>query len=390
VGFEPPPDRAPRRPDVPSPATRTLLLACCWLSAACAAGGPDRPDPDALVQSPVERLWQVGGVEDTTLVFETLTRNDVVADAHDRLFVIDRTGGRIAVLDSTGAVVDTWGAPGPGPGEFLFPLTLAVAPDGALHVFDAEKSRLVVFTPEGRFREEDVAATGRPFRFRFRADSTIVGTTPPRTGGGVRLLTDSAGAWQTLDSVPSGTTGMIESVCSVIGYTVEPVFHPVLAWDARGDTIVSATGEFAITLRTPRWPPRIISRETTRRPTDRALAARELGPGRSIQFRGRRPCTIPTEMLLEVAHVAPRMPAYTDLTLGTQGHLWATRDVLSDEPTVADLFHLDSGFVRTVTLGSARPVLFLRSGIMISIEHDADDVPRIVAYRVPPSVFAPR
>lgn len=370
---------------------RTLLLLLGGaIAVACADRGADRPDPDALVQSPLERLWQVGGVDDTTLVFETLTRNDVVADARDRLFVIDRTGGRIAVLDSTGAVVDTWGAPGPGPGEFLFPLTLAVAPDGALHVFDAEKSRLVVFTPEGRFREEYVAESGRPFRFRFRADSSIVGSTPPRTGGGMRLLADSAGAWQVLDSIPAGKTGMIESVCRVIGYTVEPVFHPVLAWDARGDTAVSSTGEFAITLRTPGAPPRVLARDTTRRPTDRALAERELGAGRSIQFRGQKPCTIPTEMLLEVAQVAPRMPAYTDLTLDTRGHLWATRDVLSDEPTVADLFHFDSGFVRTVTLGTARPVLFLRHGTMISIERDEDDVPLIVAYRVPQSVLAPR
>jgi hypothetical protein len=357
---------------------------------ACADAGPDRPDPDALVQSPVERLWQVGGVDDTTFLFETLTRNDVVADGNDRLFVIDRTGGRIAVLDSTGTVVDSWGAPGPGPGEFLFPLTLAVAPDGAVHVLDSQKSRLVAFTPDGRFREEYVVRSGRPFRFRFRSDSSVVGSTPPGRGGAMRLLADSAGAWQTLDSIPSATTGMIESVCSIIGYPVEPVFHPVLSWDARGDTIVSSAGEFTLALRTPGAPPRIISRDTTRRPTDRALAARELGPGRTIQLRGRKPCTIPTDMLLEVARIEPRMPAYTDLTLGTRGHVWATRDVLSDEPAVADVFHLDSGFVRTVTLASARPVLFLRNGIMISIERDADDVPSIVAYRVPPSVLAPR
>lgn len=367
---------------------RALLLFGSCLLFACADTGSRRVDPDASVQSPLERLWQVGGVDDTTLVFETLSRNDIVADASDRLFVIDRTGGRIAVLDSTGTVVGTWGAPGPGPGEFVFPLTLAVAPDGVVHVRDAEKGRLVVFTPEGRFREEYVAPSGQPFRFRFRSDLSVVGSTPPRADGAMRLLADSAGTWRTLDSIPSAATGLIESVCNIIGFSVEPVFHPALAWDSRGDTIVSSVGEFAIALRTPGAPPRAIVRDTIRRPTDRALAARELGPGRTIQLRGRKPCTVPAEKLLEVAPIAPRMPAYTDLTLGTHGYLWATRDVLSDEPTVADVFHLDTGFVRTVTLASARPVLFLRGGIMISIERDADDVPRIVAYRVPSSVLA--
>lgn len=183
---------------------------------------------------------------------------------------------------------------------------------------------------------------------------------------------------------------MIESVCNVIGYSVEPVFQPVLAWDARGDTIVSSTGEFTIVVRTPRAAPRALSRDTLRRPTDRALAARELGPGRSIQLQGRKPCTIPTDRLLEVAHIEPRMPAYTDLTLDARGYVWATRDVLSDEPTVADVFHLDSGFIRTVTLGTARPVLFLRNGTMIGIERDEDDVPTIVAYRVPASALEPQ
>jgi hypothetical protein len=87
-------------------------------------------------------------------------------------------------------------------------------------------------------------------------------------------------------------------------------------------------------------------------------------------------------MLLDVAHIAPFMPAYTDLTLGTNRQLWATRDGLSDEPAMADLFHLDSGYLSTVALGTAQPQAFLRSGLLLSIERDADDVPMIVAYRV--------
>lgn len=362
---------------------RTLLAVGAAGLAACGGDGATRVDPDASVETPIQRLWQVGGVEDTLLVFESLSRNDLVVDARDRLVVIDRSGGRLAVLDSTGRVVETWGRPGPGPGEFLFPLTLAVAPDGAVHTFDAEKGRLVVYSADGAFVREDVATPGRPFRFRFQSDTSVVGTTTPQRGGAARLLAGRDGAWQTLDSIPSARTGLIESVCNVIGYPVEPVFQPSLGWDARGDTIVSSVGEFAITVRTPGNGPRVLARDTTRRPTDRALAARELGPGRQIQFRGRKPCTIPTDQLLEVAQIEPRMPAYTDLTLDTQGQVWATRDVLSDEPTVADVFHLDSGFVTTLPLATARPVLFLRSGIMISIERDADDVPTIVAYRVP-------
>ncbi len=361
-----------------------LRLVLAGMMFACSDGGTRRTDPDSLVQSPLERLWQVGGVDDTTFVFETLTRNDLAVDSRNRLYVIDRSAGRVAVLDSTGQLVATRGVPGPGPGELLFPLTVALAPDDALHVFDAQKGRIVVYAAEGEFREEYVPPAGHPFRFRFRRDASVVGNTAPRRGGAMQLLAGRAEPWQTLDSVPGGPTGLIESVCDIIGHPVEPVFQAQLAWDARGDTIVSSVGEFAITVRTPAAEIRTLARDTIRRATDRALAARELGDGRSIQVRGRKPCTVPTAMLLEVAHIEPRMPAYSDLTLGTQGLLWATRDVLSDEPTIADLFHLDSGFVTTVMLATARPAAFLGNGIMISIERDEDDVPRIVAYRVPP------
>lgn len=331
----------------------------------------------------------MGGVADTALIFETLTRNDVALGPAGRLFVIDRTAGRIAVLDSSGQLVDSWGAPGPGPGEFIFPLTIAVAPDGAVHVYDAEKSRVVAYSADGEFRDETVTSPGRPFRFRFREDGSIVGSSPRESTLPSLLLTGSAGDWQVLDSIPAGTTGMIESVCGIIGYTVEPVFHPLLAWDARGDTIVSSTGDFSLTLRRSGAPPRVIARDTAQAPTNTELARRELGPGRSIQLRGRRPCTIPTDQLLEVATVAPYVPAYTDLTLAHDGYVWATRDVRADEPTVADVFHLDSGFVRTITLGTARPALFLSDGTLISIETDEDDVPSIVAYRVPRDLLSP-
>ena len=366
----------------PSVARLAALSLLGWASLACADSSAPRTTAESPAELQLERLWHVGGVDDTTLVFETLTRNDLAVDAQDRIFVIDRSAARIAVLDSTGRLVDRWGTRGPGPGEFLFPLTLAVAPDGALHVYDAEKARILVFASDGRFRDEHLRPAGHPFRFRFRSDTSVVGSTPPRIGGAMRLRAGAAPTWQTLDSVPAGPTGMIESVCGVVGHSVAPVFQPRLAWDARGDTIVSSVGEFAITVRIPGAPDRVLIRDTSRRATDRSMAARELGEGERFQILGRKPCLIPAAILLDVAHIAPFMPAYTDLTLGTNRQLWATRDGLSDEPAMADLFQLDSGYLSTVALGTAQPQAFLRSGVLLSIERDADDVPMIVAYRV--------
>lgn len=327
-------------------------------------------------------LWHVGTGEDTTITFAVLSVNDLAIDGRNRLFVIDRNGGTVAVFDSAGQLAGNWGRSGPGPGELSFPLTISAAEDGSVHVFDAAKERIVVFGPDGSFRNELVASRSRPFRFRFLHGGAVVGSTSRADPtGAVRLLRDSLDAWQVLESIPFGKIGVIEQVCRIVGHSVDPVFHPELAWDARGALLVSSTGDFSLRVRDMRTGrQRDLMRDTVRRSSSLELARKALGLGRTLQLRGERPCTVPAEQILEVAEIEPEVPAYVAIAIDPDGFIWATREVVGNEPAEADLYDLDRGYVRTIRLGSARPVAFLRGHVMLSIEHDELDVPRLVAY----------
>ncbi len=60
-----------------------------------------------------------------------------------------RGNDRVQRFDSSGAALGTWGTNGTDPGQFHFPVDVAVAPDGSVYVL--ESSRVQKFTPIGGF-----------------------------------------------------------------------------------------------------------------------------------------------------------------------------------------------------------------------------------------------
>jgi hypothetical protein len=349
--------------------------------AGCGAPSADAPSVTGDAGSALQRDWRVGGIEDTVLSFSALSVHDVAVDTRNRLLVIDRDNHRVAVLSPDGRLMDTWGRSGEGPGELQFPLTLAVAPDSTTHVYDSGKRKYVVFTPDGTLRDEPAIERGRPFRFRFLPDGSIVGS-QLNASDSSRLWRDSSGVRTPLAALAQPANRETPPVCRVAGYPVAPIFTPSIAWDARDARTAVSVGDFAITVYEPGREPRVLRRDTARRATSRELAARMIGKGPTLQLQGMKPCTIPAEMVLEVAEVASEMPAYAALTIDAKGTIWARRFTLPDEPALADLFDVETGFVRTIALGAARPVAFLNDGRMVSIELDADEVPMVVVYTV--------
>jgi hypothetical protein len=87
-------------------------------------------------------------------------------------------------------------------------------------------------------------------------------------------------------------------------------------------------------------------------------------------------------MILEVAEVAPTLPAYSALALAPDHRIWATRYTVRGEPGLVDVYHAERGYEGTLALGDVRPVAFLSTGLLVSLEHDQDEVPVIVGYRI--------
>jgi DNA-binding beta-propeller fold protein YncE len=71
----------------------------------------------------------------------------------DRVYVTDIIRNKVIVFSRTGEVLDEWGGPGTGAGEFLKPAGIALARDGSLFVADRCNERIEHFTAGGQYLE---------------------------------------------------------------------------------------------------------------------------------------------------------------------------------------------------------------------------------------------
>lgn len=71
------------------------------------------------------------------------------------IYVSDGYGNcKIHRFSATGTLLQSWGEPGAGPGQFHLPHGLRVAADGRVFVADRENDRIQIFSPDGRFLEQ--------------------------------------------------------------------------------------------------------------------------------------------------------------------------------------------------------------------------------------------
>ena len=116
-----------------------------------------------------ELLWQLGGPDrrsDTGYRdgdYRTIERgaapfnaptNIAVAPSND-LYVSDGYGNaRVHRFAEDGTLIDSWGRPGRGPGEFHIPHGVFVDRRGTVYIADRENDRIQRFTPTGEFIDE--------------------------------------------------------------------------------------------------------------------------------------------------------------------------------------------------------------------------------------------
>lgn len=110
----------------------------------------------------VEREPSATGVRDVPDIFERIASieqsagpfngpTDVAVGPDGDLFVTDGYGNaRVHRFAPDGTLRDSWGAPGPGSGEFRVPHAVEWA-TGRLWVVDRENSRVQTFSPDGEF-----------------------------------------------------------------------------------------------------------------------------------------------------------------------------------------------------------------------------------------------
>jgi 6-bladed beta-propeller len=121
------------------------IAALLWGSVACAGAQEDGGFPDLQARrSAALPVQEVARSREDTL-FTEITGLDV--DSRGHIYVADWYAGRVAVLDSTGALVRTIGRKGLGPGEFRGMRGVQVLSGDSLLVYDPGAARLSIFPP---------------------------------------------------------------------------------------------------------------------------------------------------------------------------------------------------------------------------------------------------
>jgi hypothetical protein len=320
-------------------------------------------------------------------LFQQITGLDV--DSRGRVYVGDWFAARVAVLDSTGALLGTLGRRGLGPGEFRSSRGVQVLPGDSLLVYDPSAARASVFAP-GEARPAYVlnvgaAAGGVPFRLH-------------RTPGNDAFLAMFRPAFRSDDTVRA--TDRLR----VLELDGRPRGEPIRAYPARGFLRVGDRNNFAVT-------PDPFGRE--------GLYA--LGPGGRVHYlwsdslavetldlQGRRtggfsvryrpPRVGPADVDAELEGMQPDMvrvfrpaledslpetwPAARALLADERGRLWIGLHTPAGEPREWAVFTDAGRYLGSVFLPRRTELHAVRGSLLYAVEKDADDVPHVVIYRM--------
>ena len=98
---------------------------------------------------------------------------NVAVAANGDLYVSDGYGNaRVHRFTAGGELIQSWGEPGNGPGQFNLSHGVAVAPDGRVFVADRENDRVQIFSPDGAYLEE-WRQVQRPTNVEFGAGGRV-------------------------------------------------------------------------------------------------------------------------------------------------------------------------------------------------------------------------
>lgn len=380
--------------------TANQAIVVALLATACGCGPPDgdpavRADsagieivrstsPDRELAWEFDREWSIGGSADERLAVSELPPFHVATDGAERVYVLEEDARRVIVVSAAGAVLDTLGSPGDGPGELASPSAIAVDENGTVSVYDYGRGGLVRWSATGEARDflrVDARFWGPGIAV---TDAGVVFTALAGEADGTssqRLAVWSPEADRTLVSFERMPDRLADfPTCGFRGLPVPPLFAPELVWDARGSRVVlNVDVSYVVDVFDEGRRVRSIRRDLEPRPVDRDMAVREVGEGLPIPVAN---CTVPPDEVVRGRGYADILPSVRWVTLSPEGDVWVLRGHVAGEPIRIDVFAADGAYLGTAPPGVPFPVAFLGTERMVVIERDAMDAPRLAAWRI--------
>ena len=384
----------------------------------------DLPAEDLPLSVDLESVYRIGSALAASDWEQFTAIRHIGFDGEGNLYMLDapgpEAGTRIVVVNPAGRHVTDFGRHGDGPGEFRWPRSMMVWPDGGTFVQDVMHMGYHIFGPEGDFDHMVRDEMGRDMRPDGSGVRTVVGASWRRaddTGRSIvrfdvsseevttRILVEG---WDPRPedegrSAPESLEDFVEEVWA---------FEPVLLFDVlpSGGIAFSESSAYAIKL-TDRSGAisRILRRPLSPVPATEAIRQaerdRRIGErrGRGITSSGGGERTAEmaelTEALANARMAAvenmrffPEVPVIAAVRATWDGTLWIQRSAEpgSDEPGPIDVVALDARYLGTLATGTAAlpdmPDAFGPDGLVAFLDTDEFDVPVITVRRLPPEI----
>jgi hypothetical protein len=336
---------------------------------------------------------RIGGSDEGPASFNEI--REIAVDAKDRVFVLDYQTQEIRLFGADGKFIKLVGRKGAGPGEYRQPNGMRLAPDGTLWVNDHRNGRYVVFTPEGEFAKQVLAAPwGWGFRWdgAFDAQGRLMETIPLRAPGAQsssgRVVRRFDPAKATFDSLPIPacfTTGAYQDwsvqwkAGTSSGVFSVPFAPLALAHITPTGAWLCAMGEeYRLKLMRFEGGTTISEIKSTSAPIPIPQAVRDS----VIATLYKPPSPIPPGTLDE-SRVPKNFPRIEEVDVDDEGRIWVRRRVGGG--LAFDVWSFNGTQLATITAPIAfekfRP-LYIRNNKLYVVIGDSDGVPIVVRYAI--------
>ena len=332
---------------------------------------------DAQVPT-IERVTWIGCAECAAGPTQLTTIYDVAVTDSGDIVVADRSPPMIRVFDRTGRVLWSGGQSGGGPGEYRFPMRVAVGPDRGVTVVDMRARRLTRLNRDGTVKgTEPILA--------FPAAAAARG----RSGDLMLLMDDFRGPYALERWAASADKTVPHATIPRPASPVGPgIIMPSIAVAPSG---IVAFGTDPFTYRIARLGPdakpmsdivRDIPRQKRTEAEMKELADRlSAGPARRGAEASVSRAPASGGSSLTDFTMKPFFPL-DGLRYDDTGRLWVLTTRGAEQQTVFDIFAPAGGFLGSLSLPAHVGTFALAGTYLVTGGEDADGIPRVTLWRV--------